>query len=177
MTIDVQELLRQAASRRINIPFGVSFDSLPEDYPKNVSKENIKTPIALLLTWAIDRKLMRHDLDEIKEKISNFNNLITSRNQSPLAFLKDLGDRFMPNYLIPNASFFLLKYYWPGWIYRYGEDFDRVFVSEYKDSLLVKPGYLTTWHVPPTWSEYDKISPIIDRRFSEWKEQQKFGNK
>mgnify|MGYP003415470920 CR=1 FL=1 len=48
-------------------------------------------------------------------------------------------------------------------------DFDNVFVAEYKSPILVPPGYLTRWDVPATWVEAEKMFPIIDQRFSEWK--------
>lgn len=27
----------------------------------------------------------------------------------------------------------------------------------------------TTYHVPDTWETYEKIKPVLDKRFQEWK--------
>lgn len=48
-------------------------------------------------------------------------------------------------------------------------DFDCVFVAEYADTLLVRPGYLTRGHVPATRDTRDALAPVIDKRFAEWR--------
>ena len=169
MTLDLEHLLKNAQLSMESQPFGVSFDVLPEDFPVGASKEKLKTSISILLAWSLDRGFIDNEAAESTQELQKALGLASNRKASPLELLNIIHDKFLPCYLQADVRGFLVGYYWPGWIYRYDVDFDNVFVAEYKSPILVPPGYLTRWDVPATWVEAEKMFPIIDQRFSEWK--------
>ena len=167
MEIDIKAMLEQAKSHQAEQPFGVSFDTLPEKFPEKVPRENQKTSVAFLFAWAAVNDVL--DVVAIEAEFPQFSyqgGII--RNRTPVQFLEMIDDRFMPRFVVGPARSFLLAYFWPGWRHRYNVDFDKVFVTEYADALLVKPGFPSTWHVPGAWPEFDSIAPLISQRFSEW---------
>lgn len=168
MESDVEKLLRDAIVARNQEPFGISFDFLPANFPKDVPASYHKTSKAYLFVWSLDRDAIVDDIEE-GGGLRSLIGFVKKREKSPLELFELIGFRFMPAHLKPEFKSFLLTYDWPGWVHRYEEDFDRIFVGEYNDPLLFENGYLTRWHVPPTWKNYDAIAKIIDRRLIEWR--------
>ena len=165
MEIDMAALKAKAKAHRDSQPFGVSFEELPKDYPKKLPSQNMKSAVAFLLAWALANNATN---TEFFERYASLLQNTKSRAKTPVELLEAMENKFFAKYLEEQPRQFLLGYYWPGWKHSYGVDFDKVFVSEYADPLLVKPGFLSTWHVPPTWAEYDKMAPTISQRHSEW---------
>ena len=167
MEINIHAMIAQAKLAQKSQPFGVSFDTLPENFPENVPRENQMTGVSFLLAWVAKRQLLQAEtksflgLDDLD--IAGF------KQRTPIEILEALNREFLPSHVLEPGRAFLLAYYWPGWQHSYGVDFDKVFVTEYADPLLVKPGFASTWHVPGTWEEFEKIEPLLDLRFSEWK--------
>jgi hypothetical protein len=47
-------------------------------------------------------------------------------------------------------------------------DFDKgAYLKEYEETLI--GGYESTWHIPFTEENYQKMKALLDRRFEEWK--------
>lgn len=169
MEFDIQKILKDARNQRALIPFGVSFDTPPGRFPKDVPVDHAKTSKAFLFAWSVERMLIRSDAPNMVDKLPELQKSAATQEKSPLDLFEAINCRFMPDYLLPEAKSFLLAYDWPGWDFRYEEDFDKVFVIEYSDALLNGEGFITRWHVPPTWTTYKIISPILDKRFGHWR--------
>ena len=153
-----------------HIPFGVSFSGglVPEKFPLGTPLRYIKTSVAFLLAWSLERGHLQLEKAPLKPLTSQLLNKVQVEQKDVIALLEAIEDIFLSEYLRPEARNFLLSYYWPGWHTRYDVDFDKVFVRIYKDALFVKPGYPNRWMVTPSWSEFEKLAPIIDRRWQEW---------
>jgi len=74
----------------------------------------------------------------------------------------DLWDgKFVDEVLSDEGNAFAVVYYGPA-----GEM--GQYIDDYEETL--SKGEPTLYHIEDSWTNYDKLAPVIDRRFSEWKD-------
>ena len=85
--------------------------------------------------------------------------MLKSRNLSPGTFLiKACDEKFTDEDLTEEGNVFTGIYF----------DFQKgKYIADYERAL--QPTGLTLYHVPDTWESYDKLAPIITRRYQNWK--------
>jgi len=136
----------------------IDWHSSGNDFPKNLSNEHGGTHIGMFMTWIIQNNLIGEfhlqDSQLSLEKVKN-------REMTGLEFLiKECDSKFWDEDLNDEGNKFA-KYYYAD--QQYGDyiiDYEKTF-SKY-DNL---------YQVEDTWSNYDKIKSVIDKRFREWKKQ------
>lgn len=124
------------------------------DFPKDVPEENGGTHIGMYLTWIIDNDLtsefckeeFNKGLGEVKSRI------ITGRD-----FLFEHCDGKFWNDVL--------------------NDIGQKFTEDYYTSILYYDDYVKTldndeetiYHIENSWKNYEKLKPILDKRFKKWK--------
>jgi hypothetical protein len=125
------------------------------DFPRELPPEAGGTHIGMYLAWIIQRdlgsatlrKYARGSLPLLRQR------KITGRE----LLFTDLDEKFYETLLTPAGREFTRDYYETGC---YIDDYDEVLGG----SLA------TIYHVMDTWSNYDRLAPVIDNRYSHWKE-------
>jgi hypothetical protein len=129
-----------------------------ENYPKDLPPESGGTHIGFFLAWAIMNGL---EGEFHREESSASLAAVRARQMTGRQFLfKECDEKFWDEDLSDEGNAFTKEYYnvtdEKGC--RYLEDYDCAF-----------PG-VAAYHVEDTWQSYDKIAPLISRRFEEWKQ-------
>jgi len=124
------------------------------DYPNDLPPENGGTHIGFFLAWAIINNLVgEFHKEESKESIL----AVRNRKMTGRDFLeKECDEKFWEEDLNEEGNLFA-KVYYEG----------NIYFSDYESTLA--GGLPTLYHVENTWENYDKIAPIISRRYMEWK--------
>lgn len=127
------------------------------NFPKELSFEKGGTHIGMFLTWIINNNLigLLH-IENSKESIEK----VKSREITGKDFLiKECDSKFWSEDLNEEGNNFAKFYYADENDYgQYIDDYSEVF-SQYK----------TLYHVEDNWENYDLISPVITKRYDEWK--------
>lgn len=123
------------------------------DFPEDLPDENGATHIGMFLAWIINNNLQGEFFDEeMPDEMSDLRNRkITGRD-----FLIDCCDEvLMDEEFSEEGLAFSEDYY------------ETSYMFDYADTLA---GDLSSaYHVQDIWENYDKIAPVIDKRFAEWK--------
>lgn len=126
------------------------------DYPPDLPEENGGTHIGMFLAWAILNKL-EGDLHKSSGLISK----VRDRSMTGRQFLESECDcKFTEEDLSEEGNEFASIYYE-----------QNQYLDDYSDVL--GGGLPSLYHVEDTWENYDKLSPVIDSRYSRWKEAKK----
>ena len=134
-----------------------AFDYSSEAAP--LPKGHAATHIGMFLAWAVLNELQsdfhREHYDEQLEKLRRRE--ITGRQ----FFEAACSERFSERDLNEEGNAFAQHYY--------VDDTGKrgAYFADYKKVLT--PGLPSFWHVADTWANYDKIAPVITRRYEEWK--------
>jgi hypothetical protein len=133
------------------------------DYPADLPPENGGTHIGMFLAWII-----LHDLHgEIhREEMAEEVEAVKRREMTGRDFLERACDeKFWRDDLNDAGNDFARRYYsgdsnqgdenGPG---QYHDDYDATLAG----------GLPTVYHVEDTWGNYDRLAPVIDRRYAEW---------
>jgi hypothetical protein len=165
MEFDIKAMLAEAKVFQNTQPFGIPDTVNFPEFPKALPREHLNSSVALLFVWLLQNDFMETDFSKMQSEV-----LIAAKTRSlrPIDLLSQIGDRFFPIDIREPQREFLLDYFWRRWSFNLGQDFDRVFVAEYRDALLVPPGYKSTWHVPAEWTQADQFFPVLALRFSQW---------
>ena len=85
---------------------------------------------------------------------------LASRSLTPgKAFLESCDGKFTDEDLNAEGNAFTMAYF---------QDFAKgLYLADY-DAILGK-GMADLYRVPNTWENFDRLRPILDRRFAEWK--------
>jgi hypothetical protein len=128
------------------------------DFPDDVPDENGATHIGMFLAWAINNNLEGdlHREDSIEALTSVRERQMTGRyfliNECDEKFweedLNDLGNAFAGEY--------------------YGLNEVGLYFADYAD-VLCEGNNKRFYYVEDTWENYNKLAPIVSRRFEEWK--------
>jgi hypothetical protein len=132
------------------------------NFSKELPHENGGTHIGIFLAWAIIHNLegdLHHDSEREEKALQAVRNrTITGRD-----FLcRQCDEKFTDEDLNEEGNRFALWYYESNGEGRpnYFADYCQVLTDNSHDSA---------YHLDDCWNNYDRIAPVIDRRFDEWK--------
>lgn len=132
---------------------------LNDDFPEELDKYQSYIHTGLYICW-----LLHSDLYESEFKSENQHsiNQTIERHVTPVNFYADqLDGVFDATGLKKEAIEFTADYF----------DFENgQYIEDYSGKLDPENKQPSIFHFTDSWSNYDKIKSIIDKRFSEWKE-------
>jgi hypothetical protein len=137
------------------------FDYSTEDQP--LPKGHAATHIGMFLAWAVlsglENEYHRHRSGVLLEKVRRRE--ITGRQ----FFEAACAEKFSERDLSPEGNAFAEHYY------RDPAGERGPYFDDYKKTLATRlPSF---WHVADTWENYEKIAPVITRRYEHWKQPRK----
>ena len=128
------------------------------DFPADLKPEAGGTHIGMFLGWAILRGLEGEDHQEDSgESIQ----ALRERRMSGRDFLMNVCDeKFIDDDLNDEGNAFVAAYY--------NKDGPGGYLADYEEALggSTLP---SLYHVDNSWENFDKLTPILDQRFAEWK--------
>jgi hypothetical protein len=129
------------------------------DFPRNLPQENGGTHIGMFLTWIIENDLIgelhRDDSQEAIQKV--INRQITGRD-----FLVEQCDEKLWEDDLNEEGYAFTQHY-----YRFESlDGKKSYIEDYLDTL--GDNAESIYEVENSWSNYDMLKPIIDKRYKEW---------
>lgn len=126
------------------------------DFPDDLPDEAGATHTGMFLAWAV---LSGLGSEIFIEELPEYVERLRSREITPGAFFFSLCDgKFIDEDLSELGNEFAMAYY---------ESESAQFIPDYEATLAA--GLPSTYHVPDTWESFDKLKPVIDRRFAEWR--------
>jgi hypothetical protein len=123
-------------------------------FPKNQAPEQGYVHIAMFVAWLIERDL----LDEkwvVRSGVKRAVRAIADRTESPCALRDMTNGRLTSDMLSPEGQAFAGAYYAPE--YGYARDWRNAFGRR-----------ADRYDVPGEWATFDRIAPMIDRRYEVW---------
>lgn len=130
-------------------------------FPKGLPRENGGTHIGIYLAWIINNGL---EGDFHKEESAEELEKVRNREITGRDFLQAMCDeKFWDEDLSEEGYEFTLYYYSneEGYVADgYVKDYENTLVEDVCESV---------YHVDDTWENYDKIAPVISKRYEEWK--------
>jgi len=126
------------------------------DFPSDLSYSQGGVHIAIFLAWLIRRGLYNPELFETADV-----EMVRRQSVSILGLLDRFDEKLVAEELSEEGNAFA-RYY-------YGLPHDRVmpsYLADYERTLGT--GLPSLYHVAPTWENYAKLEPVIDRRYQGW---------
>lgn len=135
------------------------------DFPKDLPKEAGGTHIGVFLAWIIENDLIG---DIHREHSSDGLKSVKSRSITGNQFLFDYCDSKFTDEDLNEEGLAFTSFY-------YGDDSGyKQYLSDYERTLANRLPSL--YHVHDTWENFDRISPIISKRYHHWKHPKKWWN-
>ncbi len=133
------------------------FDYSSEQEP--LPQGHAATHIGLFLAWAIHKGL---ENDFHRQRSSELLEKVRRRELTGRQFFEAAcQEQFAEKDLNPEGNAFAEFYY------RDQAGQRGPYFEDYKKTLV--KGLPSFWHVQDTWANYDRISPVITRRYQTWK--------
>jgi hypothetical protein len=133
------------------------------DYPADLPPENGATHIGVFLAWAFNRHLegeLHHDRERDEQALE----AVRDRTMTGREFLiRQCDESLIDEDLSEEGNQFA------AWYYEANIEGRSHYFNDYA-AVLCEPQHDTLYHVEDTWSNYDKMAAVIDRRFGEWKQ-------
>jgi hypothetical protein len=132
------------------------------DFPKGLPREAGATHIGMFAAWALLSGLGdTESVEELQQEIP----LLRSRKITPGRFVMEFCDEKFSsdNYLTEEGSAFADDYY--------QLETEGGYLPDYADVL--GEDVPTVYHIADTWENFDKLKPVLDRRYSEWTKSRK----
>ncbi|MDO4430619.1 MAG: hypothetical protein Q4B95_04885 [Lonepinella koalarum] len=131
------------------------------DYPSELPTQNAGTHIGMFLAWAFSNGLIGElHLEEYQDELKK----LAERKITGVDFLIDLCDEKLWDEDFDDiGAEFAVDYY---------QDDNSTFPARYLDDyadVFKEYDIPTLYHLPNTWENFDKLKPILDQRFKEWK--------
>lgn len=131
------------------------------NFPTDLPPEAGMTHIAIFVVWAI--------LNGVAGEIHNPGELevdlkIKERSITPTEwFISACDEKFTDEDLSEEGNSFAQSYYadGTGLLAQSGS-----YLADYQQAF---PGLKQLYEVPPTWASYDRVAPLISKRFKEWR--------
>ncbi len=136
------------------------YDSVDES---NLPENNAGTHIGMFLTWIIDNDLLGEFHTEDEDSLKYIKK-VKNREVSGREFLIDMCDeKFWDEDLSEIGYEFVKDYY---------EDDESLFANKYasyfQDYEELFENYETIYHTENSWGNYNKLKPVLDKRYKEW---------
>ncbi|MBD2715906.1 hypothetical protein KBK19_12755 [Microvirga sp. STR05] len=131
------------------------------DFPEELPDENGATHIGMFIAWIIQQELegeVHHEDEDGKQALE----AVRQRTMTGRDFLQTQCDeKFWAEDLNDEGLAFAHYYYSDeeGGLGSYYEDYEQTLAADLP----------TIYHVEDTWNNYDRLKPVIDQRFAEWK--------
>ena len=125
-------------------------------FPKDLPDEAGATHTGMFVAWALLAGLAGElHSDEFPEDVEK----LRSRSVTPGQFFLEACDgKFTDEDLNDDGNAFAQEYF----------DFDRgAYMKDY-DRLLAN-GLPSQYHVADTWTNFEKLRPVLDKRFADWR--------
>ena len=140
----------------------MAYDRADHDYSTEkepLPKGHAATHIGIFLAWAILNGL---ENDYHRQRSADLLGRVRRREITGRQFFEAAcQEKFAEKDLNPDGNEFAEYYYCDS----SGER--GPYFADYKKSLTA--GLPSFWHVADTWENYDKMAPVITRRYAEWK--------
>jgi hypothetical protein len=127
------------------------------DFPKDLPVEAGATHTGMFVAWAL---LLGLAGDIFVKDFPNELEKLRSRKCTPGQFLLTSCDGKFTNEVLNDIGNAFAQSYFD---FKHGE-----YLKDY-EGLLGKE-VPTLYHVSDTWENFDRLSPILDRRFAEWRQ-------
>ena len=130
------------------------------DFPKGLPDEAGATHIGMFVSWAI-RKGLAGAIH--KEDFPNMLKKLETREMTPGAwFVVACDEKFTCEDLNGEGNSFAEVYYCDG------EGLNTNSPGYLSDYATTFPECGDLYSVPDTWASFDRLTPVLDRRFAEW---------
>lgn len=126
------------------------------DFPESLPPEAGATHAGMFLAWVVLSGLAS-DLhyEEFEQEVER----LRARTVTPGAYLLEVCDeKLVDRDLSEEGNRFAQHYF----VFETGR-----YLRDYEQTLAT--GLPTTYHVPDSWESYDKLRPLLDRRYEEWR--------
>ncbi len=131
------------------------------EFPKDLPRENGATHIGIFLAWIIHRHLegkLHHESARDEKALEAVRNrLITGRD----FLISQCDEALLREDLNDEANRFA------AWYYELKQEGRSRYFIDYDKILGAR--HPSLYQVEDTWANFDRIAPVIDRRFAEWK--------
>ena len=130
------------------------------DFPEDLDPSAGATHIAMFLAWAAFRDLLgRIHTDLSSGELEQ----LRSRSITPTQwFMHNCDGKFLDEDLNEEGNFFAKSYYDAS----EAEESASPYLRDYEQTL---PNTASLYEVPDNWETFDKLTPIIDQRFVQWR--------
>jgi hypothetical protein len=130
------------------------------DFPDDLPEAAGGTHIGMFLAWAITRGFEGAD----HQKFSTGElEAVRTRKMTGREFLFQLCDeKLVDDDLVDEVASFAHAYY-------VDDETPPSYLSDYSDALDTDDDLPSLYHVADTWETFDKLAPILDKRFAHWK--------
>ena len=140
----------------------MSYDRADFDYSTErepLPKGHAATHIGMFLAWAAQNDLLN---DYHRQYSAELLARLRQRNLTGRQFFEAAcKEQFAEKDLNVEGNAFA-EYY-----YRLPDGERGLYFDDYKKALAA--GLPSFWHVADTWQNFDRLAPVISRRFAEWK--------
>lgn len=126
------------------------------DFPEGLPEEQAYVHSGLFLGWAIEAGLVSDDfLRETEEEVAAFR---ARKITGPQLFESAWDGKLFVEMLTEEGNAFAREYF----------DYARGgYLADYEQTL--GEDLPSLYHVPDTWESYNKLKPVLEERFAEWK--------
>ncbi|WP_368865414.1 DUF7832 domain-containing protein [Stenotrophomonas maltophilia] len=125
------------------------------DFPADLPAEAGATHIGMYLAWLLLQGMANEELAEDAEEDLQ---ALRERRTTPGRFLLEYSDgKFVDDLISDEANTFTAAYY---------DLEDGQYLEDYEEQLGADVPDL--YHVADTWENFDRLAPVIARRFAAW---------
>ncbi|MCK4663160.1 MAG: hypothetical protein KAT68_09865 [Bacteroidales bacterium] len=129
------------------------------DYPEDLPHENGGTHIGFYISWILNNYLHGELHRESETDLKHVKKVI-NREITGLDFLiSQCDEKFWDEDMNEEGNAFTEFYY--------SNEKTSRFYDDYSNTLAQK--LESIYHVENTWNNYDKLAKVIDKRYSDWK--------
>jgi hypothetical protein len=127
-----------------------------DDFPRDLPPEAAATHSGMFLAWALFADLGgEHHLVDSPDELEH----LRARKVTPGAYLLTVCDgKFTRDDLNAEGNAFAMSYF---------QQEGATYFADYREYLA--KGLPSEYHVADTWSNFDKLTPVLDRRFANWR--------
>ncbi len=120
-----------------------------DDFPANLPVEHGFTHTAFFVNWLAEGELLSDFALEILEKSI----IVQSREKTPIHLYELFDGCLIGDLLTEKGNRFSYQYY------------KKKYISDYIDIFEMVDNI---YDVEPIWENYDKVKPVIDKRYHKW---------